>query len=295
MKFWIQIIFLIFAVSVFAQEKTDTKVSAPKSKESYKDIIQKAQNLTLQQDRLQASQVLARVIKSESYNKKAQDELKKSLNDISTIFYTEKTQKLFEYAKSLLRESPQEASEKYTEALKAEPDNVLILLGSARLYLYQGKCEDAEKAVLSALEINPFNPSLELTDLQAKACLRNEEELNTALGEYKRLETAFPLYYQMILVQKYFNQKKYDEALEHLEKAKQIDKEFPEIYFWESQALEKQDLIFKDAASKYIRSCKTLAKADYLKYEMEPRLCQQYKTFEAEYKGILDQENKKDN
>lgn len=265
-----------------------------KSKESYKDIIQKAQNLTLQQDRLQASQVLVRVIKSEMYNKKAQEELKKTLNDISTLFYTEKTQKFYEYAKSLLRESPVEAAEKFKEAIKVEPDNILILLWMARLAMVTGKCEEASASITKALEVNPFYPQLQLTDLQIKACLQVIEPLNKAASEYKYLETLYPLYFNMVLVQKFFTQKQYPEATYHIEKAKQIDKEFPEIYFWESQILEKQELFFKDAASRYIRGCKTIAKADYLKYELEPRLCHEFKTFEVEYKGILDQE-KKDN
>lgn len=270
------------------------KSPTTKNKESYKDIIQKAQSLTLQQDRLQASQVLARVIKSESYNKKAQEELKKTLNDISTLFYTEKTQRLFEYAKSLLRESPQESIEKFKEAIKAEPDNILILLWMARLSMVSGKCDEANTSILKALEINPFHSPLQLTDLQVKACLQAIEPLNKAVIEYKPLETQYPLYFNMILVQKFFTQKQYPEANYHIEKAKQIDKEFPEIYFWESQILEKQELSFKEAASRYIRACKTISKADYLKYELEPRLCNEYKTFEAEYRNVLEQE-KRDN
>jgi len=284
-----------------SQLKNENKLSgvitpkAPtKNKESYKDIIQKAQNLTLQQDRLQASQVLVRVINSEGYNKKAQEELKKTLNDISTLFYTEKTQRLFEYAKSLLRESQQESSEKFKEAIKAEPDNILVLLWTARLAMISGKCDEASTSVTKALEINPFYAPLQLTDLQVKACLQVIEPLNKAVSDNKALETQYPLYFNMILVQKFFTQKQYPEATYHIEKAKQIDKEFPEIYYWESQILEKQELGFKDSASRYIRSCKTISKADYFKYELEPRLCNEYKTFEAEYKSIIDQE-KRDN
>lgn len=286
---------LSFHLSAFAQAlPLIEQPKATKSKESYKDIIQKAQNLTLQQDRLQASQVLVRVIQSESYNKKAIEELKKTLNDISTVFYTEKTQKSFEYAKSLLRESAQEATEKFNESIKAEPENISILLWMARLSLVLGKCDEADKSLLKAKEINPFYSQLELADLQTKACLQNIEILNKSVSEYKHLEQIYPLYYHMVLVQKFYTQKQYPEANYHLEKAKSIDKEFPEIYYWESQILEKQELNFKDAASRYIRGCKTIAKADYLKYELEPRLCNEFKTFEAEYKNVLDQEGKKD-
>lgn len=285
---------LIAFLILISSESYGQGQAASKNKESYKDIIQKAQSLTLQQDRLQASQVLVRVIKSESYNKKAQEELKKNLNDISTLFYTEKTQRLFEYAKSLFRESPQEALEKFKEAIKAESDNISILLWMARLSMVSGKCDEASATVTKALGINPFYTPLQLTDLQVKACQQAIEPLNKAVAEYKPLEMLYPLYFHMILVQKFFTQKQYPEATYHIEKAKQIDKEYPEIYFWESQILEKQELSFRESASRYIRSCKTISKADYLKYELEPRLCNEHKTFESEYKGLLEQE-KRDN
>lgn len=294
MKLSLFALIFMYALCSSAELQPEAKASSAKSKESYKDIIQKAQNLTLQQNRLQASQVLVRVIRSEFYNKKAEEELKKALSDISTIFYTEKTQKIFEYGKSLMRESPQEAVEKFNEALKVEPENIQILLWNSRLSLFIGKCEDANQLAQKALDINPFFTQLQLVKLQAEACTQNIEPLNKLLVEFKHIESVYPLYYHMVLAQKFFTQKQYPQAGYHIERAKQIDKEFPEIYFWESQILEKQELSAKEAASRYVRSCKTITKADYLKYELEPRLCEEFKTFEVEYRNILEQENKKD-
>jgi tetratricopeptide (TPR) repeat protein len=291
MKFLIVLFSFVLCTAPLCAEVTS---GASRHKENYKDIIQKAQNLTLQQNRLQAAQVLVRVIQSENYNKKAQDELKKTLNDISTLFYTEKTQKLFEYAKSLLRESEAEALAKFNEALKLEPGNILILLWSARLSLFTGKCEDANQKALRGLEINPYYDQLQLLELQAKACLQNSDELDKAVARYKHLETVYPLFYHMILTQKFFIQKQYPQAGYHIERAKQIDREFPEIYYWEIQTLSKQEVSAREAASRYIRTCKTISKADYLKYELEPRLCKEFKAVESEYKGLIERENKKD-
>ncbi len=280
------IIFLSTA-ALYAQEGL-------KSKESYKDIIKKAQNLTLQQNRLQASQVLERVIQSESYNKKAQEELKKTLDEISTIFYTEKTQKLFEYAKSLLRESEAESLAKFNEALKIEANNITILLWSGRLSLMMGRCEDANQKATKGLEINPFSPQLQLLEIQAMACSQSIEGLDRAFGEYSHLQDVYPLYYHMAMAQKFYLQKEYPKATYHITKAKQIDREFPEIYYWEIQILTKQELTAKEPVSRYVRMCKTISKADYLKYELEPRLCREFKTVEIEYKNILERESKKD-
>src|SRR4051794_21074861 len=49
--------------------------SGEKSEETYQDLIQKAQNLTLQQDRLQTSQVLIRGIQRENRGSLAYREL----------------------------------------------------------------------------------------------------------------------------------------------------------------------------------------------------------------------------
>src|SRR5690606_1819198 len=261
-------------------------------KESYKDIIKKAQNLTIQKDRLQGARVIVRVLEDDNLNKKTRDELKKALQDISVLFYTEKTQKVFEYAKSLLRESPQESFEKFKEALLEEPNNVMVLLWAARNALFRGKCDEADSFTSTALQLNPYYTYLQLARLQALACLQQFEEFDKAVVEFDTVESEYPLYYAMVMAQKLFNEKKYSAAYYYIEKAKQTDKEYPEIYYWETQILKKLERPVHDAVSRFVRGCKILGSADFFKYQPEPRLCQQYKSYETEYKNILEREKK---
>ena len=263
--------------------------------ESYKDVIQRAQNFALDQDRLQAMQILTKELKNlSSENKRAIDAVEKSLDEISTMLYTEKGQKLFEYAKSLFHESSQESMEKFQEALAVEPNNILIQTWIARLSLKQGKCEDAAQSIQKGLDLDPYYQPAWLVKTQALICLQRSEELLKEANELRKLETSYPIYYQVLMAQEALNKKDFLLAENHLHKAEQIDKGFPEIYFWKTQALEKQDKDIKETVVKYIKSCKAMTKKDYAHYELEPRTCIEYKNFEAEYKSVLDQEGKRD-
>jgi hypothetical protein len=269
------------------------EVAPSNSKEGYKEIIKKAQALTLKQDRTEATKLLVGAIQKEP-GKKAQDELNKTLTEISTLFYTEKAQKLFEYAKSLFRENGNEPFDKLQEALTIEPHNLQIQLWIARFQLKQGKCGDALTTISKTLEANPFYASADLIKIQSQICLQKDEDLLQEDDELKRIEVNYPMYYQLLMAQEEFNKKNFLEAEARIQKAEMLDKNFPEIYFWKTHILEKQEKEFKDSAAKYIRGCKGLAKADYLKYEFEPRTCVEYKNFEAEYKAAIEEEGKKD-
>ncbi len=268
-------------------------VSTAKENLSAKAAIKKAQDLTLEQNRQEAVETLIRALNKET-NARAKRELLSSLNELSTIFYTEKTQKLFEYARSLFRDSKAEAMEKLEAAKQLEPDNNKIELWLSRGYLQQGKCEQALEVSQKAVEKNPYFTAGDLVKVQAQICLQKGEALLQEDEELKKIEATFPMYYQLLMAQQEINNKNYLEAEIRLKKAEQLDKNFPEIYYWKTRALEKQGKDIKETASRYVRSCKGLSKADYLKYEYEPRTCIELAQFEKEYKKIIEEEGKKE-
>ncbi len=288
MKLAVYFLSLFIASAALAQ----AKVESSKQKENYKDIIKKAQNLTVQKDRLQGAKVIVRVLEHDNLSKKNREELKKALQEISSLFYTEKTQKTFEYAKSLLRDSPQESLDKFKQALAEEPSNVTILLWAARNALYRGKCDEAEAYTSNALAVNPFHSYLQLARLQALACVQKFSEFDKALEEYKTIEAEHPLFFSLVMAQNLFHEKKYSRASSYIEKAKEIDRDYPEIYYWEVQIGDKLGESVRNAVLRFVRGCRILSVADYFKYEAEPRLCQQYKSYENEYKNIIERGKK---
>jgi tetratricopeptide (TPR) repeat protein len=260
--------------------------------DDYKGIIRKAREMTLQSDRPGAALILSQAIRQES-NKQAEQELKKALEEISTVFYTEKGQKVFEYAKSIFRETTSEPLEKLQEASQLEPTNALVHLWTARLYLKQGKCENALAAVQKALEINAYYSPAILVQAQTEICLQKDEDVLKDNVNLKKINQDYPIYYQLLMAQESFNKKQYSEAEGHIQRAEALDKNFPEIYFWKTHILEKEQKEIKDSAHRYVAICKAMTKSDFLKYEFEPRTCVEYKNFEVEYKNAIEQEESK--
>jgi hypothetical protein len=103
--------------------------------ETYRDLIQKAQNLTLQRDRLQTSQILLRGLQRETKGSVAYRELARALNELTTVFYTEKAQTYFVSGESLMMAHPHDATAPLQEALKLEEGNVAVLRALARAHL----------------------------------------------------------------------------------------------------------------------------------------------------------------
>ena len=164
-------------------ENAVTKSSAKLSPsfENYKDLIQKAQNLALQHDRLQSSQVLIRAIQREQKGSQAHKELMRALEDLTTVFYTEKAQGSFAAGNSLLETKPRDAIDSYLEALRLEDGNVAVLKALARVHLSEGECDKADGYVRQAEGLNPFSPEVILLRVQELGCAKNSEALDAKL------------------------------------------------------------------------------------------------------------------
>lgn len=111
----------LFLSATWVQAQTKDKKS-----ETSQDIIEKAQNLILQRDRAQAINILANAIKRESGRSQSVVELKKTLNEIAALFFSDKAQQLYEVGITLKRTDLNQALQKITEALRMEPDNSKI-------------------------------------------------------------------------------------------------------------------------------------------------------------------------
>lgn len=261
---------------------------AANPRETYREIIHKAQALSLQQEREQVSQVLKRAIENET-SKKAEQELLKTLTELTSLFYTEKGQSVFEYGRSLFRSSPQEALQKFQEALKLESNNVSVLSELAKLELYMGKCSDSTATVLKALGLNPYSSDLNLLYAQSLSCSQKNEEALVVLKKVDQSVFSFVIFTQI-----YFAMNEYKQAESHLNLAKVADSKFPETYYWEMQIRKKNGLDISEQAQAYVKLCKAMSLKDIIRYHSEPRTCLESKNIEAEFKNLVESENKKE-
>lgn len=248
-----------------------------KSEENYKDLIQKAQNLTLQQDRLQASQVLIRGIRREARSGFAYRELVRTLGELSTVFYSGKTQDLFATGESLAEAKPREAVEHYLEALKLEDRNVSILKALARLQLRLEECDKAEVRVKAAEEVDPFSSEIRLLRLQVMACQKNFDQLAVRLANKdSSKETDFEIAEKLargLLVLDLFHRKDFKKAKAVIAAWEIQAPDFPEVFYWKWRLAQESEGSDRVSAAKYIQLCQNLTPRKRKIFSLDVELC----------------------
>jgi tetratricopeptide (TPR) repeat protein len=250
------------------------------SQETYKDIISKAKNLSLQKDRLQATKILIRAAQKERGS--AKKELIQTLQELSELFYTEKGQQLFELGQSLKFTALSTSIERYQEALQLEPSNVEVLRALTRAHLTLGACERSLEFSQMLLDSNPFDEEHTLLRLQSIFCgnqvAATKETLETA--DVKRVELK--IYFDMMRAQALITEEKLTSAEQLLEKIVLQDKAYPESFLLLANLKKRQKKDFLEPAKKYLDLCKGLNPQTRTKYRFEPRLCTEEKKVEAE-------------
>lgn len=249
-----------------------TGAAKPGQTETYQNIIEKAQNLSLQRDRLQASQILSRAIAREAKTSAGYRELTRALDDLTSAFYTERAQSVFVSAEANLPLKPREAIEGFTEALRLEDGNLTVLKALARTHLTLGECDKADVFVKSAESLDVYSPEVQLLRLQTLDC--SKSALLT--------EKLFPLDSSLKPVEAYVRGMQLRDLIRREEagKAKAMLAEwaaaapdYPEVYFWKwtlSQANEKPD---RAAAQRYVQLCQNLTPRKRKSYNLDVDLC----------------------
>lgn len=253
---------IILIISIFSQNG----FSESKKRETYKDIILKANNLSLQKDRAQAINLLVGAIKSETVLNKEKAELKNALQLISHLFYYDKSQQLYELSLSLRRTDITQALEKSMEALKIEPDNLSILCENARQLIIKKDCKSAEELLLSAKNLNPYDEQLNLSFAQSQICLgKTNVVLNTGI-ESKKNEISRQ--WSLLEIERLYQNKDYAKIITLLKDYKSMDRKNPEFYYWDWKVSSD-----KLSAQKYVINCKELSTHAFRTYLLDPMLC----------------------
>ncbi len=240
--------------------------------ETYKDIIEKAQNLALQKDRQQAINILSNAIKRESAKSAASHELKKTLNDISTVFFGDKAQQVFEAGVTLKRTDLSQSLQKLNESLRLEPDNFLVQVEVARLYLTKNDCSAAEEILIKLKNFSATFEEFHLVYGQLLACQGKFSEFQKLFEEQDKKSANYK-FWQIVEVERLVKDKNISKALDLVSIVQKNDQNYPEAQYWAwkiDQARKKKNL---GAAEKYVMSCKNISAHLYRQYMMDPQLC----------------------
>lgn len=251
--------------------------------ETYKDIIEKAYNLSLQKDRQQALTLLAAALQRET-RPAAVAELKKTVSDISHLFFSDKTQQLYEVAISLRKTDFSQALGKITEASRIEPDNGAIVNEQSRLLIIKGDCSGAQELAGKQEKLTPYDEEIQLTLAQAALCSSGPLTAEIPdIAEAKK--SSFQKFWLALLVEKAVKEKNLVKAQEILGALRKVDPKYPEIAYWSwkiDQAQKKKD---SESAQKYVMTCKNISASQYRQYMIDPMLCRRIIEVEAEVKG----------
>lgn len=241
--------------------------------ETYKDLIVKAQNLTLQRDRLQTSQILIRAIEQESNNAIEREELMDTLNELSAVFYTEKSQMLYATAESLLEAKPKDAIDKLLEALRNEEGNLSILVALSRAYLIGQECGRAESYLSQAEKLNPYFTQVKLLHLQVLDCQKKYDELSNYLKANEPSLESLKEPLQTLKIKELWQQDDIKKIKGALVAWEQMMPEYPEVYFWKWRLSQRENALDRPSALKYSQLCQALTPRKRKKYSLDVDLC----------------------
>lgn len=247
---------------------------------SYKDIIERAQQLSLKQERKEAQQYLLSAIEKEK-DIKTKSVLVGTLKKLSEIFYTDKAQKIFEQGNAQVRQKPTEALRAFKQVLELEPNNTKVLVSMGRTYLLLGQCRDSFATSENLEGLDPYSQDNFLLKIQAQTCLKEFDDLEQNITARDVKDPEIALHLDLALAQMSYFKGQFSDAIKYVQKAIKLNEGFPENYYWENQILEKMSKPSLESAKKYVKLCKTMSKTDLSKFEREPRLCQEYKGIET--------------
>jgi hypothetical protein len=242
-----------------------------KKSETSKDIIEKAYNLSLQKDRSQAINILVNAIQLENSNGANTTELKKALQQVSYLFYSDRAQQAYELAVSLRKTDPNASQQKLSEALRMEQDNLTVFVELQRILLSKGDCSGALENIVKERAIDPFDENLQLLQGQAQACLKRWEAYNKTKENADFKKSLLYKYWLSLEIEQSLSEKNVSKAKELLAQLQKLDPKYPEIYYWQWRTV--PPVAKSAAAQKYLKECKNISPMTYRQYMTDVNLC----------------------
>ncbi len=245
-------------------------------------VIEQAQKLALKKNRAEASDLLRHALEEESLSSKSRIKLTEALGQISKMFFTDKGQKIFEAAQSIMWDRPEIALTQFKEALDLEDQNIQILNNVSRLQLHKQDCDGALQTIQTARKLNPFASDSAVLELRALACKSSYESMREKARNMPSLDKWEESFVQFLLAGDWLQQKSTKRAYDAYLKLTEEQPQFPESYLMLSRAAVELGKDNEPFLQKYISLCKAVGPREKKKFALEPRLCANLKEAEDE-------------
>lgn len=244
-------------------------------------VIQRAQKLLIQKQRAKATALLQNALSEGNWSAGQKKELHEQIAAAAGIFLTDKGQRLFQAAQSLVYESPDMALRRLNEALEQEGPNVQILQSAARVYLEKDDCELAIKSTRKASKQNQFDERTQLLAAQALIC---EERYNDADKQLGAISKATAKKDPVFLLAKgivAFHRKDLETANKEFSLAAAANSGLPSVDYWMwKSAQERSPGSRSEAAERYVAACKNVTTKQKRRFQNQPKLCSRIKEVE---------------
>lgn len=251
-----------FSATAIAQPKTET----------YKDVMEKAFNLSLQRDRTQAVSILLGALKRESKKGRTPKELQAALAQVSHIFYSEKAQQMYELALSFQTSDPATALSKLQEAGRLEPENLSIELSIARLQILLNDCDAAAKTMSRNKDQASYLEEAQLVQAQAAVCL-GQFETYLSLKPKDTKKSPFHIFWLSLDAEYQFKSGAFAKVKDLSQQMQTLEASFTESAYWDWKSARELKGKVDKSAQKYLSQCKSLSTRLQRQYQAEPNLC----------------------
>ncbi|HMN67101.1 MAG TPA: hypothetical protein PKC28_01050 [Bdellovibrionales bacterium] len=244
--------------------------------------VEAAQSLAVQKKRQEASEILRKALAATPISLRTRAKLTEALNQITTVFFTDKGQKAFEAGQALMWESPDLALAQFRQALPLEDENIQILNHIARIQLQKQDCDGAVQTLLSSRRLNPYGSESAVLELRALYCQQRFDVLRESAKKLPALDKWQDAFVQYLLAQDLLQQKSFRKSFDAAMKLSEEQPSFPEPYWVlarSAMGLEKES---EPWLGKYVSLCKAATPRDRKKFSLEPRLCANLKEAEDE-------------
>jgi hypothetical protein len=259
---------LVVALSISAASRP----AMASTRESHKDIIEKATNLSIQRERLQAINILKNALRKESKKNLAVSELIRALKEQAFVFYSEKAQQAHELAISVFHTDLQMSQTKIKEALKLEPDNFSIEFSAVRISIALNDCDSALERVDKYKDFLSYLEELRLLSAQALNCSGKATEALAMRFSGDLKDEALKPNWVILEVESYFRTNQLQKALDMLTSYRPMAG-FPELFYWNWKIEEAMKLRSIKSAQSYLNACKSMTKRQQRVFLLEPNLC----------------------
>ena len=275
-SFMKEFIFLVISALLFCQSVYAAEPLADST-------IQQAQAKALSKERKAACAQLVLGLEAAKAQPKVKAKLVEALDTISTTFFTDKGQKLYESAQSVLFETPEIAIARLKEALVVEDQNLLINLALARAHLAKGENALAGEAILRARETNPLSGDAAVMELRVLVAQKSFEALRDKLKSIPQpISKTNEIFVKQFTAQDFWDQQMTEQAYDLLLKNIELDGSYPETYYFLAKTGAELSKNTDEWTQKYVTLCKSIDAKTRRKYANEPKLCANVKELEDE-------------